>query len=204
MPRSDTAGPPAQHPAPASRREQILEVAARLFARHGFHGVSIADLGAAVGVSGPALYRHFSGKEALLEEMLVGISEYLLAGGRARARGGDPHAELAALVDFHLDFATREPELIVVHDRDLANLPGPARRRVRVLQRTYVEIWVETLRRVHQQMSPAAARVAAHGVFGLLNSTPHSAGSAADDADPDPGTEVAVLRRMALAALRAG
>ena len=55
------------------RRAQILAVAAELFAKHGYHGVSIADLGAAVGVSGPALYRHFPSKEALLAEMLVGI-----------------------------------------------------------------------------------------------------------------------------------
>lgn len=202
-PRDD--GPQAPAPATPSRRVQILAVAARLFARHGFHGVSIADLGAAVGVSGPALYRHFPSKEALLEEMLVGISERLLAGGRDRSRDGDPRAELAALVDFHVEFATREPELIVVHDRDLANLPEQARRRVRQLQRTYVEIWVDTLRRVRPELSAPAARVAAHGVFGLLNSTPYSTSSAASgDLGTDPQVEVAVLRRMALAALDAG
>ena len=179
-----------------SRREQILAVAARLFARHGFHGVSIADLGAAVGVSGPALYRHFPGKEALLEEMLVGISEHLLAGGEARAAASDdPREVLAALVEFQADFALREPELIVVQDRDLANLPAAARRRVRVLQRTYVEIWVRTLQRMHPGLSADSARVAAHGAFGLLNSTPHSGTRSAD-------SEAAILlRRMALAAL---
>lgn len=181
--------------AETSRREQILAVAAQLFARHGFHGVSIADLGAAVGVSGPAIYRHFPGKEALLEEMLVGISEHLLAGGQARATADDPHAVLVALVEFQADFALREPELIVVQDRDLANLPAATRRRVRRLQRTYVEIWVETLQRATPGLSVEAARIAAHGVFGLLNSTPHS-GTRADAA------QVAVLlRRMALAAL---
>jgi AcrR family transcriptional regulator len=113
-----------------SRREQILAVAAQLFARHGFHGVSIADLGAAVGVSGPALYRHFPGKEALLAELLVGISEHLLAGGRERAAASDdPDEVLAALVAFQAAFALREPELIVVQDRDLANLPRRRRRR---------------------------------------------------------------------------
>jgi AcrR family transcriptional regulator len=175
------------------RRQQILAVAAQLFARHGFHGVSIAELGAAVGVSGPALYRHFPGKEALLAEMLVGISEHLLAGGRERAAGSeDPHAVLVALIDFQADFARREPELIVVQDRDLANLPPAARRQVRQLQRTYVEIWVDTLRRIHPELTAEAARVAAHAAFGLLNSTPHAGGSA--DA-------AALLRRMALTAL---
>ncbi len=177
----------------ASRREQILTVAAQLFARRGFHGVSIADLGAAVGVSGPALYRHFPGKEALLAEMLVGISEHLLAGGRERmASSDDPQEVLAALVDFQADFARREPELIVVQDRDLANLPPASRQQVRRLQRTYVEIWVDTLRRLHPSLSADDARTAAHGAFGLLNSTPHTVRSA---------DTAALLQRMALAAL---
>ncbi len=176
------------------RRQQILVVAAQLFARHGFHGVSIADLGAAVGVSGPALYRHFPGKEALLAEMLVGISEHLLAGGRERmASSDDPQEVLAALVDFQADFARREPELIVVQDRDLANLPPASRQQVRRLQRTYVEIWVATLLRLHPGLAVESARVAAHGAFGLLNSTPHTGSRSADVA--------ALLQRMALAAL---
>jgi AcrR family transcriptional regulator len=185
---------PATPPA-GSRREQIRTVAAQLFARHGFHGVSIADLGAAVGISGPALYRHFPGKEALLSELLVGISEHLLAGGQARAaQTADPHQLLATLVEFHADFAQREPELIVVQDRDLANLPAPDRRKVRRLQRTYVEIWVDTLRRAHPGLPADEARTAAHGTFGLLNSTPH-AGRTPEAA--------ALLRGMAVAALRA-
>lgn len=179
-----------------SRREQILRVAARLFATRGFHGVSIAELGAAVGVSGPALYRHFPGKEALLAEMLVGISEYLLDGGTERAGGSDdPAAVLDALVEFHVDFALRHPELITVQDRDLANLPEQSRRKVRALQRAYVEIWVDTLRRRTPGLSAEAARIAAHGVFGLLNSTPHSAAGA------DPRQVAGMLRRMARHAL---
>jgi len=177
----------------SGRRAQILAVAAELFAKHGYHGVSIADLGAAVGVSGPALYRHFEGKDALLAEMLIGISEHLLAGGQERvAAGGEPQEVLDALVAFQADFARREPELIVVQDRDLANLPAAARRTVRQLQRRYVEIWVDTLRSVHPGLSEEAARVAAHGAFGLLNSTPHTG----------RGPEaVTLLRRMALTAL---
>src|SRR5262245_15481153 len=133
-----TASGPERKP-PATRRAQILEVAATLFARHGFHGVSITDLGVAVGTTGPARYRHFSSKEALLAEMLVGISERLLAGGRARAvPGADPADVLDELIDFHVDFALREPELIVVQERDLANLPAGAQHRVRALQRAYV------------------------------------------------------------------
>jgi AcrR family transcriptional regulator len=179
-----------------TRREQILQVAATLFARHGFHGVSIAELGAAVGVSGPALYRHFPGKEALLAEMLVGISEYLLDGGRARAaRADDPGQVLTELVEFHVDFALQHPQLITVQDRDLANLPVQVRRKVRALQRAYLQIWVDTLRKRIPELSVEAARIAAHGAFGMLNSTPHSATGS------NPRQVAALLHRMVIAAL---
>ena len=70
-----------------SRRQQILDIAAELFAARGFHGVSVAELGAACGISGPALYKHFESKDAMLAEMLVSISETLLAEGRSRVAG---------------------------------------------------------------------------------------------------------------------
>ena len=67
-----------------SRRDEILEIAVGLFAARGYHGVSMDDIGAAAGVTGPALYHHFAGKEAMLAAALIPVSEGLLAGGRAR------------------------------------------------------------------------------------------------------------------------
>jgi AcrR family transcriptional regulator len=185
-------------PVTTSRREQILSEAAKLFARHGFHGVSIDGIGAAVGVSGPALYRHFPSKEGLLAEMLVGISEHLLAAGQQLAtEHDDPDALLEALIAFHTDFALRQPELITVQDRDLANLPDAARRRVRGLQRAYVEIWVDALRRAGLAAGEETARVGAHAAFGLMNSTPRSTGRT------PPEVAAPVLVAMTRAALHA-
>ena len=62
---------------------KLLAAAERLFAERGFLAVRLEDIGAAAGVSGPAIYRHFPNKEALLVELLVGISTRLLAGARA-------------------------------------------------------------------------------------------------------------------------
>lgn len=160
----------------ASRREQILSTAAVLFAERGFHGVSVADLGAACGISGPALYRHFPSKDAMLAEMLVSISEELLEVGRARAREAEDAREaLHALIGWHIEFAINNKSLIVVQDRDWASLPDEARERVRELQRRYVEVWADRIREVHPDVSAKRARAMAHAVFGLLNSTPHSA-----------------------------
>src|SRR3954469_6886541 len=115
-----------------SRREQILDRAADLFASRGFHGTSVQDVGAACGISGPALYRHFASKDAMLAEMLVSISELLLAEGQRRvAEADDDGAALEGLVGWHIDFALEHKALIVVQDRDWASLPDEARERVR-------------------------------------------------------------------------
>ncbi len=158
-----------------ARRDEILSTAAELFAARGFHGVSVADIGAACGISGPALYKHFSSKDAVLAEMLVEISERLLEVGRQRSdQAADPTAAVVALVDWHVDFALRHRPLIVVQDRDWESLPEDAREQVRKLQREYVDLWAGRLREVHAGLRLDRARAMAHAAFGLINSTPHS------------------------------
>jgi len=181
-------------PAP-TRREQILATAAELFAARGFHGVSVAELGAACGISGPALYKHFASKEAMLAEMLVSISETLLTEGRARVdAAGSADDAIAALVDWHVQFAVTKRALIVVQDREWESLSSEARDRVRTLQRTYVDLWASQLRLRDPALSTATGRAMAHAAFGLINSTPHNR------LLPDAETR-RVLASMALAAL---
>lgn len=163
-------------PVPVSRRDQILATAATLFAERGFHGVSVSELGAACGISGPGLYKHFPSKDAILAAMLVSISEELLAVGRERAADATtPREALRSLVDWHISFALANKALIVVQDRDWSSLPVEARERVRTLQRKYVDLWAAQLRRAHQELSSVESTARVHAAFGLLNSTPHSA-----------------------------
>lgn len=163
-------------PVSVSRRDQILASAAELFAERGFHGVSVGELGAACGMSGPALYKHFSSKDAILAEMLVSISEELVSVAQARvAAAGSPAEALPALVAWHVEFALSNKALIVVQDRDWASMPEEAREKVRSLQREYVDLWAAQLRGVQTELSLIEARARAHAAFGLLNSTPHSA-----------------------------
>ncbi|MEZ3178228.1 TetR/AcrR family transcriptional regulator [Streptomyces pimonensis] len=160
-----------------TRREQILKEAARLFAERGFHGVGVDEIGAAVGISGPGLYRHFAGKDAMLAELLVGISGRLLTGAKRRleeARGvSAPEVVLDSLIEGHIDFALDDRPLITLHDRELDRLRDTDRKLVRQLQRQYVELWVEVVRELYPQLAEPVARSAVHSVFGLLNSTPH-------------------------------
>jgi AcrR family transcriptional regulator len=183
-----------------SRRDEILQIAMGLFAARGYHGVSMDDIGAAAGVTGPALYHHFAGKEAMLIAALMPVSEGLMAGGRARAAAhpDDHRTALESLVDFHVDFALANPAVIALHLHELDRLPEEPRRQIRRLQRIYVEEWVGVLTALRPELTAAEARVLAHAAFGLMNSTPFLGG------EVDRGRRATLLRAAALAALLGG
>ncbi len=158
------------------RRQQILDTAAELFAERGFHGVSVHDIGGACGISGPALYKHFAGKDDILAQSLTAISERLLAEGRARSLAAvDAGQALDALIAWHIDFALGHPALIVIQEREWTNLDATGRKEVRSLQLAYIDIWVDVVRRLRGDLDAAEARAVVQATFGLLNSTPHSA-----------------------------
>jgi AcrR family transcriptional regulator len=171
----EAGNPPRRTPRQQrSRKDEILQIAVGLFAARGYHGVSMDDIGAAAGVTGPALYHHFAGKEAMLVAALIPVSDRLLAAGRERvaAHENDPAAAITALVEFHVEFALDDPAVIALHLHELDRLPDEPRRKIRRLQRLYVEVWVEQINRLHPHLTPEEARVLAHAAFGLMNSTP--------------------------------
>ena len=174
-----TGGPNAK-PRPGvqrarTTREKLLDAAAALFAERGYRTVTLDDIGGAVGVSGPAVYRHFKSKESLLGELLVDVSERLLSNAQERVKvAPGPVEALAALVDFHADFAVDNPALITVQSRELSSLAPDDQHRVRRLQRSYVEFWADVIVRAGRLERREEATAAAHAIFGLLNSTPFS------------------------------
>lgn len=184
--------------AKADRTAAILRESARLFAQRGFDGVSLEELGAAVGVTGPALYRHFDGKRGLLGVLLAGASRRLRTGGEEVIRAtADPLARLEGLIAFHVRFVLTEADVIRVHDRDVSNLTETDQRDVRRLQREYVGLWVDALTVLLPDRDESELRIRAHAGFGLLN----SASRGLHRADPD---QIAtVLARMTLSALTA-
>ncbi|MBT2485863.1 MULTISPECIES: TetR/AcrR family transcriptional regulator [unclassified Microbacterium] len=199
----------ARDRAKAERSDAILHAAARLFAERGYTGVSLEEIGAAVGVSGPAVYRHFAGKQALLGAVLVKVSRELITGGqRVAEEVATSDGRMRALIRFHVEFALGNAEVIQVQDRDLAHLSGPDRAEVRRLQRGYIELWMMALESLHAAVSGTRhdtvldqeeLRLRVQACFGLINSTPHSTRAAARR---HAGT-ASVLIAMAEAALRA-
>ncbi|WP_175986395.1 TetR/AcrR family transcriptional regulator [Microbacterium tenebrionis] len=187
----------ARDRAKAERADALLTEAARLFAERGYSGVSLEDIGTAVGVSGPAVYRHFAGKQALLGAVLVKVSEDLVSGGtRVCSEAVTADDRIRALIRFHVDFALGKADVIRVHDRDLAHLSSEDHAEVRRLQREYIDLWIAALAPVHE--APAdELRMRVQACFGLINSTPHSTRAASRSKK----STAALLSSMALAAL---
>jgi hypothetical protein len=108
--------------------------------------------------------------------MLLRISRQLRdEGSRRVVAAADPASALDALLRWHIGFALGQPALITVQDRELGNVPEPDRRRIRRLQRLYVEEWVTVLSDLLPGTPQTRLRAATHAAFGLLNCTPHSA-----------------------------
>lgn len=115
------------------RRGAIVAAASGLFARRGFAAVGIDDIGAAVGISGPAIYRHFAGKDGVFEAVVRSTLERLDSDiGSADAVTSPPGEAVAHVVDAALASADglaallREPERLALPlgERDSADAPA--------------------------------------------------------------------------------
>jgi len=180
----------------APRRELLLEAAAELFAARGYHAVGIDDIGAAAGITGPGVYRHFPGKQVLLEHLCDRAMTRMLEGARSTpAEQPDAAAALPALVDLHVRFAVGERALLGVWAREQRALSDDVRRSLRSRQRAYELVWREVLAPLREDLSADEVQVTVTSTLALLNST------ALVDTKVPAGRLSGLLRAMALAAL---
>ncbi len=178
------------------RHAEIIAAAAAMIADRGFHVTRLEDVGQVVGISGPGLYRYVSGKDDMLAQILVDISVRLVDGARAvmdrsRAEEWAPDRTLRELLSFHVEFAVTEPDRIRVQEREIGNLAPQQREKVRSLQRMYISMWVEALRRSNPELTEDAARVRVQLAAGLINSSRHVVRWAGADAVRNEAMEMA-------------
>jgi AcrR family transcriptional regulator len=192
----------AENPSPKDKtsiREQgrkaaILAAARQLFGERGFHAVGMNDIGAAAGISGPGIYRHFAGKEELLDATLRDASEQLWAHiGIGIGEG----SQLDAFVRAHVRFAIANSDLISLWYQESQNLPPEGQIEQRRSQRRYIERWVDELLVRRPELDDVAARLMVRAAIGLIHSLRHS------DQLLDPNTTENMLTAMAMASLDA-
>ncbi|GIJ45177.1 TetR family transcriptional regulator [Virgisporangium aliadipatigenens] len=161
-----------------SRRELILTAAAGLFHRHGFAAVTMSDIGRAVGIAGPSLYRHFSGKPAILDAIARRAADRLAADADrimhavAASPGSDDARAAAALrllAESYVRALTGSPDLTVAFSIDTAHLDDGHRAELLQCQRDYVSRWAGLLRTVHPGLDRREATVVTHAALGIAN-----------------------------------
>jgi len=178
------------------RRVRILRVAADLLADRGFHGVYMADIGGAAGIVGSGVYRHFDSKSAVLVALLDDVMDRLLqTASTAGASGRDERDVLADLVHGQVLFAVDDRALLQLYQREVHSLPDADRRRLRRLQRHYVEEWVHVLAELRPELTDAVARASVHAAIGAVQSVATYDGGLPRD------EVVALLTRTAYACL---
>lgn len=160
--------------APAQpRREQLLGLAARMFCEHGFHAVTMEDIGAAAGISGPSIYRHFASKADLLVAACHRIADQLRAGAQVvlaqHADGLAPQAALRALVVSFVATVQDQRDLVAAYLLEGGNLPERDRAELRRLQRSYLAEWVALLVASAPAVDDRSARIRVHAAFAVVN-----------------------------------
>jgi AcrR family transcriptional regulator len=158
---------PAKRRRDPARKDRILAAAAELVAKHGYHAVGMADIGAAAGIVGSGIYRHFDSKAALLSALLEQLmDEMTRAAAAAVAEASDDRDALQRLVARHVRFAIEERRLLQVYYREAHHLPEEALRGLRRAQRHYIEEWVIVLAPLRRELSDAELRVVVHAALG--------------------------------------
>jgi AcrR family transcriptional regulator len=116
----------------------VRTVALAMFAERGYRATTMGDIGAALGIRGPSLYRHIRSKQDLLAEIMIETMETLIADQRAaRAAGGDVAVQLRRVVEAHVRFHATHREQAFVGNREIGNLEPHHRDRVLRLRRRY-------------------------------------------------------------------
>jgi AcrR family transcriptional regulator len=154
------------------RKERILVAAAALGARRGFDAISMADIGAAAGIVGSGIYRHFDSKTAILVAMADRVMDRLMTRAAEIISGGaDERRRLTMLVQDHIEVALTDGDALAVYHREVRTLPEGERRRLSRAQRHYIEEWMRLLVPLRPDLADSEVRLAVHAAIGAIQST---------------------------------
>jgi AcrR family transcriptional regulator len=156
------------------RKQRILTAAADLVAARGYHDVGMSDIGAAAGITGSAIYRHFDGKSAVLVAMFDRVIDDLSSDAAAIVEsGGEPRDTLRGLIGTQVRFVLDERTLAQVYYNEITKLPEDDRHRLRRKQRLYIEEWVHVLAVLRPEANDGVLRALVQSSIAAIQSVLH-------------------------------
>jgi AcrR family transcriptional regulator len=158
----------AERSAGSSRREAILASAAELFSRQGYPATGIDEIGAAAGITGPGVYRHFDNKNGVLGEVVRRAVERVVDGvAEVVDEGADDWQVLDGLVRNMISAVLTDRASWAVVVREQRHLDPAAARVLGRAHRLHLEEWVHALAGARPDLTEAEVRVIVHGVLGV-------------------------------------
>jgi AcrR family transcriptional regulator len=177
-----------------NRERAILDAAAELFYESGFHGVGMDAIGERAGLSGPAIYRTFAGKDEILATLLHETLDHMITS--TAVVSDDPQRDLEELVRHEIEVTVGNRHLISIYQREVRSLVEPWKRQYQRRMRTYAERWELAVRRRYPEASSERVVMSVQAVLGLIHSVTYWPSGALDS----PGLP-AFVRSLALGSL---
>ena len=156
------------------RFAEVVDAAAKVFARRGYHGAATQDIADVLGIRQASLYYYFESKEAALEAVCAsGVDDYAVRAQKVARCAMTSSEKVAQLVFHHLAPMAERLDYTVVFLRERRFLPAPARKRIRAIEMRYERI----IQRIIEQGVAAGefradldTRMATLALLGLGNS----------------------------------
>lgn len=152
----------------------IVEQAARLFARRGFNGSSVAELATACSISKSLLYHYYPSKEDILYAVMSShVDQLVVDVDHVLAQPGSPRSQLDALIHAFMEHYVGAADKQKVLLNDLDNLPVPQREAIVARQRIVIDATQSLIVAIEPGLGadPALARVKTMLLFGMINWT---------------------------------
>ena len=163
-------------PSSASRQRrtaEIIDAAAHIFARRGFHGASTQDIADVLGVRQASLYYYFPSKEVALEMVCArGVEGFVEAAISVTETPGTAAQKLAGLIQSHLNPLRDRRDYVNVFLNERRHLPTESRRRIGRHSRAVEKIFQDVLRAGVEDGEFRAdldTRLASLAILGMVN-----------------------------------
>jgi AcrR family transcriptional regulator len=145
-----------------SREQQILQAAEDLFYERGFDATGVDAIAERAGITGGAIYRHFSSKDEILGVLFDQLIDAALE--QLPSMAEDPDQDLRALIQAHVRLAITHPKLAGIWIREQRSLADPYRRSFLRREKRYSDRWRSCLQRrypgwTHDDLSVAVRAV---------------------------------------------
>lgn len=132
---------------PPTRRDELLELAATMFAERGLRATTVRDIADSAGILSGSLYHHFSSKEEMIDELLRGFLDWLFERyHQIVATEPNPLERLKGLFMASFEaIATRHAQVVIYQDEAKRLSSQPRFSYVEERNREQRKMWIEVL-----------------------------------------------------------